>query len=120
MTILTDVAHTADFIIFEEEKYYSRDQVVIDTGVLVPGTVLGKITATGKYVQHAPAAADGSQNAAGILVYGCDATLADQNRAVLTRMAAVNGLKLNWAAAITAPQKATATTALLALGIVIR
>lgn len=120
MTILTEGPHTADFIISEGRNHYSRDQITVDTGVLVAGTVLGKITATGKFVILAPAAVDGSQNAAGFLIYGCDAVAADQVVAGLTRHAQVNGLKITWPAGITNPQKATATAALAALGIVIR
>ena len=76
MPVLTDGPHTADFILSEGPGYYSRDQITVDTGVLVPGTVLGKITATGKFVILAPAAVDGSQTAAGVLIYGCDAVAA--------------------------------------------
>ncbi len=120
MPVLTDGPHTADFILSEGPGYYSRDQITVDTGVLVPGTVLGKITATGKFVILAPAAVDGSQTAAGVLIYGCDAVAADQVVAGLTRDSEVNGLKITWPGGITNPQKVTATAQLAALGIVIR
>lgn len=54
------------------------DNQVLDTGNLAQFTVLGRITATGKWVQYAPAAVDGSQFATGILVHAADATSADQ------------------------------------------
>lgn len=51
--------------------------VVIDTGNLPRGAVLGRITATGKYVLSASAAADGSQTPTAILAEKADATAAD-------------------------------------------
>lgn len=53
------------------------ESIVIDTGNLVRGSVLGKITATGKYVLSASAAADGSQTPVAILAEDADATSAD-------------------------------------------
>lgn len=58
------------------------DIVTIDTGALVRGTVLGKITATGKYVICNSANADGSQNPAAVLAEDADATAADVQAAV--------------------------------------
>lgn len=53
------------------------EEGVVDTGVLAKYTVVGKITATGKLVQWAPGAADGSEKAYGILTQAVDATAAD-------------------------------------------
>lgn len=53
------------------------ESIVVDTGVLVRGSVLGKITASGKYVLSASAAADGSQTPVAILAEDVDATSAD-------------------------------------------
>lgn len=58
------------------------DIVVIDTGNLVRGTLLGKITATGKYIKCDSAAVDGSQAPACILAEDADATSADVNATV--------------------------------------
>lgn len=58
------------------------DIVTIDTGVLVRGTCLGKITATGKYVIVNDANADGSQAPVCILAEDVDATSADVNALV--------------------------------------
>jgi hypothetical protein len=58
------------------------DIVTIDTGVLVRGTLLGKITTGGKYVLCNSANADGSQNPVAILAEDVDATSADVNATV--------------------------------------
>ena len=52
-------------------------KVTIDTGVLARGSVLGKITATGKYILSLSAAGDGSQTPVAILAEAVDATAAD-------------------------------------------
>jgi hypothetical protein len=54
------------------------ESIVLDTGNLVRGSVLGKITATGKYVLSASAAVDGSQTPVAILAEDADATAADK------------------------------------------
>lgn len=53
-------------------------KVTIDTGVLVRGTVLGKVTSGGKYIKSASAAMDGSQTPDAILAEDVDATAADK------------------------------------------
>ena len=53
------------------------ESIVVDTGVLSRGALLGKITATGKYVLSASAAADGSQTPVAILAEDVNATSAD-------------------------------------------
>jgi hypothetical protein len=58
------------------------DIVVIDTGVLARGTLLGKITATSKYILCNSAAVDGSQAPVAILAEDVDATAADVNAPV--------------------------------------
>jgi hypothetical protein len=52
-------------------------KITIDTGVLVRGTVIGKITSGGKYIKSLSAAADGSQTPDAILAEDVDATSAD-------------------------------------------
>ena len=51
--------------------------VVSGQGVLVRGTVLGKVTASGKYVKSLSASSDGSQTPDLILAKDVDATSAD-------------------------------------------
>ena len=86
-----------------------------------PGTVLGKITTGGKFTQVAPAASNGSLNAAGILWGPADATAADAAAVVVLRgPAIVNRNDLIWPTGATEPQIAAATAALAALGILLR
>lgn len=75
---------------------------------------------SGKFTILAPAAVDGSQVAAGILVAAVDASAADVACVNLARYAEVNTNELTWPGGITAGQRATATAQLQAAGIVIR
>jgi hypothetical protein len=121
MTVLTEGRYTAEFLVSEANGARSRDVVIIASGeVLEPGTVLGMVTASGKYVQLDPAASDGSEAAAAILYEGVDATAADTSRAVLLRDAEVNGGEIVWPDGITEPDKTTAIGQLAALGILVR
>lgn len=51
--------------------------VTIDAGALVAGSVLGKITATGKYILSLEAASDGSEVPVAVLAEPADATAGD-------------------------------------------
>lgn len=98
---------------------YHVDVTTLITGQnLAAGTVVGKITASGKYTILAPGAATGEQAAAGILVPSTNATAADViTRSLLRGPAQVNANDLIWPGGITAPQKVTAIAQLMALGI---
>ena len=96
----------------------SREIVVILSGqALEAGTVLGRITETGKSVALDPTANDGSENAAGILWDGVDASAGDRKGLAITRTAAVRADALLWPDGITSPQKAAALAQLAAVGI---
>lgn len=122
VTLTQGLRPTAHYIVSEGNGYRSREQIVIvsGSGKLDAGTVLGKITASGKFKPYTAAASDGSQNAAAILYEGCDATSADVRRTVTARDSEVQADVLVWAAGVTDPQKTTALTALAALGIAAR
>jgi hypothetical protein len=75
---------------------------------------------TQKFSVLAPAATDGTQRAAGILIADVDATSADQPCAVFARLGEVNSNELVWPGGITAVQKDIALAQLLKLGIVAR
>lgn len=101
----------------------SREAVTIASGagIIAPGTVLGRVTATGKFVASPDTGADGSQTAVAVAINGCDATSADQRIAVLSRDAEVNGNSLVFAASVNdAIKRATKATQLLAVGIIVR
>lgn len=107
---------------------YSVDTKTILKGAaatrsLVAGTVLGKITADGKYVELNLAATEGagSDAAAGVLLNPVSAsTAADEEAAVVVRHAVVSKDGLTWPDGITAGQIATALGELAALGILAR
>ena len=70
MTIITSATfRPAEFVLSEASGQRSRENIIVtQTGAaLKSGTVLGKITASGKYVPYAAGASNGSQVAAGIL-----------------------------------------------------
>lgn len=75
---------------------------------------------TKKYKILAPAATDGTQIAAGILLADADATAADAKIAVISRSAEVNANELTYPAAITAAQKDIAIAQLQAAGVMVR
>jgi hypothetical protein len=123
MATLTEGPHPGGFLIWEVLRDYTRETVTLASGAgkLSPGTVLGKITTGGKYTTLAPGASNGSQNAAGLLWGPTDATDADAPAVVLVRgPAIVNRHEIIWPEAATEAQITTATTALAALGIVLR
>jgi hypothetical protein len=53
---------------------YTREVVTIASGTLEPGTVLGRITASGNYGAHNPSASDGTETAVAVLWGKADAT----------------------------------------------
>lgn len=81
-------AHSLEFVLSEGNGAISRDTVTIRSGagVLEPGTVIGKVTADGKYVAS-PAAStediEGAETALAVLAYRVDATSDDVAGAVV-------------------------------------
>ena len=123
MSILTETNHAGGFLVWEVLRDYTRETVTIASGAgkLEPGTVLGKITTGGKFTKLTPAATNGSQNAAGILWAGVDASAADAPGVVILRgPALVNRHEIIWLEGASEAQITAATTALAALGIILR
>lgn len=120
MTILTEKARAGEAIASESAGTRSRDEITIasGSGVIEPNTVLGKITASGKYGPYDSAASNGLETAAAISVTGADATGSDQKISAVTRDAEVVSGALNWgdadAAAITAGGEALAAAGIIA------
>lgn len=86
-------------------------------GVLDAGTVLGKITASGKYVLHDNALSNGAEVAAAILFHTTDATAADAKTvATVNGPATINGNMLTLKAGISAGNRTAALNALRAKG----
>ena len=105
---------TSNFLKWEADPNFSRESVTIGTGASLPaGQVLGKVTATSKYVAWAPAASDGSQTIAGILLTPANAASADvADVAIEARFALVDTSVLTYAGTL-----ANLKTGLLALNI---
>lgn len=120
--MLTEKHHTGGFLLSEGDGHFSRDVVTIDASVAVAlesGTVLGKITSSGKYAAYDNQAGDGTQAAAAILYNAVDVTGADQLATVIVRTAEVNADELVWPGG--SPTDVTAGIAdLKALGIIVR
>lgn len=114
---------TAHHLISEASDHFrSREQAIIASGAgkLAPGTVLGKITASGKYVLHDVALANGAEVAAAVLFGPVDATSADARCVVNVRDCVVHGWALTWKAAISDANKLAGIAALNAKGIQVR
>lgn len=123
MAILTEGRHAAEGLLSEANFHRSRDNIIVvsGAGVLAAGTVLGKLTAGGKYTASPATGADGSQVAAAVLLYPVDATSADVAVAAITRDAEWNGKTLAYAASVDDDTKKAAKHAqLAAVGIIVR
>ncbi|NGZ07626.1 MAG: head decoration protein [Magnetococcales bacterium] len=121
MPVITEPNHLGDLLKYEAPNLYSRDAVVVASGQnLALGSVIGIKTADGKAHTLAPAAADGTEKAAGVLIQTVDATGADTEGVMVARHALVADIALVWPAGITANQKTTALGQLKAIGILVR
>ncbi len=102
-TVKTDTLGPYAFLKSEANGTLSREAIVLASGAgsLIAGTVLGKVTASGKYKAYDNDAADGTQTAAAILAYDVDATSADQAAVGIVRLAEVWRDRLVWGAAVT-------------------
>lgn len=123
MPTITEGRVTAAYILTEANGLRSRDAAKMASGAgkVEPGAVLGKITASGKFVPHAPAANDGSQTAVAINYAAVDATAADAACVITARDSEVkkDELILN-AATDTDAEKAAVYASLAANGIIVR
>jgi hypothetical protein len=120
--IAQNMARTGAYLISEPAGYRGRDQASMASGAgkVQPGTVCGKVTATGKFKPLNPTANDGTEVAAAVLFQGCDATDADVRRTFTVRDTEVTEAELIWPAGITANQKSNAITELSGRGIIVR
>lgn len=112
---LTEGKHTGEFILSEGNGSISREAITVAAaaGAMSDGTVLGKITASGKYKEYNNANADGSEVAAGILYGNLPDSAADQKAVAFVRYAEV------MASALTGLDT-PGTADLAALGVIVR
>lgn len=90
MTVLTQSPSLGDVLKYEVNANYTRDTVTLLAGTPYPvGSVLGKITASGKYKLATSGGADGAQTAVAVLLYAVDATLADAVGVIVARGPAI-------------------------------
>jgi len=123
MVTLHNRIRAGGFVESEGNSFYSRDQITIagGAGVLFPGTVLGKITSSGKYTISPKTGSDGSQIAVAILWDYADATDGDVIAAAVSRAAEVRADDLTFdpSVALLSDQEAKHTQ-LRAAGIIVR
>lgn len=115
--------YSSDWLKREEDSLYSRDQGTLLTGqgIVKSGTVLGRITATGKLKVRTIAASDGSQTVVGVLLDTVDTTDGDERVVFIARDAIVAHQGLTRGSDVdTAPERAAENAALAALGILVR
>ena len=84
------------FVLSEASNSRSRDvaTVAVAGTAIKSGTLLGKVTASGKLVPYSNAASDGSQTCVGILYEGTDAITGDVKRVIINTDAEVNRYEL--------------------------
>lgn len=122
MVAKTDHLGAGSAIKSEANGDLSRETIVIvsGSGKLPANTVLGKITVGGKYKPYDDNNADGSEVAAGVLIYDVDATSADATTVAVVRLAEVWTSRLQWAATVLAGEKTTAYADLAAKNVIVR
>jgi hypothetical protein len=126
MTTLTMAPTLGDLLKYELNASYSREAVTLKSGTnYALGSVLGKITASGKY-RLSPAAPvvgdEGAETAIAVLIEAVDATAADKTGLVVARgPAIVSKAALVFDASVDqAAEKAAKHSQLTAAGIVPR
>ncbi|PYF05032.1 bacteriophage lambda head decoration protein D [Rhodopseudomonas faecalis] len=124
MGVLTEGPRKGNFILSEDDEgRLSRDIITVaaGSGKLRPGTVLGMVAASEKYVPSPEAGNDGSQVASACLIDEVDATDHDVETTGIMRHAEVNHHGLYYDASVdTDAKKAAKHAQLKAAGIVVR
>jgi len=121
MTTLVEGKHAGGFLIWEAFRDYTRETITVAAGNLEPGTVLGKITASGNYAPQDPAATDGTETAVAVLWGKADASGGEVPAVALIRgPAIVNRHDLIFAGTPSEGEIVGAHAALLEAGILVR
>lgn len=111
-----------EIIIDEPTGRHGRDNIILasGSGKVEAGTVVGKVTATGKFMPYDNAASDGSEVAFGVTLYDADATSADALVSAITRESSLDIHQLKWKTGTDDAAKAAAAVDLAARFIVLR
>lgn len=109
-------------VVSEGNGNISREEILVAdaAGKLATGTILGKLTADGSYVQVDLTGEDGEQTAAAVLWGAVDATDDAVRAAAHVRYCEVLGSELVYPTGATDGNKATINGHLRALGIIVR
>ena len=90
MPVLTEPPSMGDVLKYEVNPNYTREVITLQLGLSYPaGSVLGRITASGKYKLATSGGTDGAQTASAVLLYAVDATSADAVGIVVARGPAI-------------------------------
>lgn len=119
MTVLTQGIQPYEFLLSEANGMRSRGQatVTVAGAVALPsGTVLGRVTATGKLIKYSDGASDGSQAAVAVLGTPLAGVNGDYKATVFERDCEVIGKYLNGGVAL----DANGIADLKALGVLVR
>ena len=116
----TEQTRAGEFLLSEAESDRSRTQVTLTGGTYKAGTVVGMLTADGKYTDLKTSGTDGNQNAAGVLYADVDASTEDAEGVVIDLDAQVIDELLVWPDGINDAKKTAAVKTLLAKGIKVR
>ncbi len=120
MALTEILPHAGGFLLSEDETICRAVVTLVSgAGALKAGTVLGKITASGKFKAYDNDATDGSEVARAVLWQDTDATSADTQATVLARLAEVDGDRLVWGSGVTAQGEKDAALADLAAAFII-
>ena len=121
MTTFTESTHPGGFLVWEAHRDYTRETITVASGTLAPGTVLGQITASGKYAAHDPNATDGTETAVAVLWGKADASAGDAPAVAVVRgPAIVNRFDLVFAGTPSEGEIDAAHAALRDAGILVR
>lgn len=113
MAIFNEPRLAVEFLVSEAPGYISRDTILIAQGsgvaqgsldIVIPGTVLGQVTASGKYIPAVATATDGSQIPAALNMLPVDTTNADAKAAAITSNAEVVGAMITFDPSFTLAQ----------------
>lgn len=93
---LTESIRAGEFLLAEANGSISREKIDIaaNSGDIVAGTLLGKVTATGEYAPYNDTAEDGTEIAAGVLYAGVSDSASVQSAVGIVRHAEVIGSML--------------------------
>jgi len=119
----TQPQNNAEHIISEVHMGLSRDVVgIVASTTLKAGAVLGRVTSSGLYKEHDPAASDGSEAVNSTVVLLADVSVGSGGgTAVVTaRLAEVNSGLLVWKSGMTTNQKNAAIAGLATRFIIAR